>query len=67
MVQNLIKYKEEKIIFQHFFLFCKTIRELSKNIFWAPGDVLGTQKSLWKSKTAKNRQIRDLEPFLGGV
>ena len=30
----------------------KTIRELSKNTFWDPGDVLGAQKPLSKSKIA---------------
>ena len=67
MVQNLIKHKEEKIIFQHFFLFSKTTRELSKHVFWTSGYVLGAQKKVWKSKTAKRCSNLGSEPILGGL
>ena len=67
MVQNLIKPNEEKNIFQHFFLFSKTTRELSKNVFWTPGYVLGAQKKVWKPKTAKKFSNLGSVPFLGGL
>ena len=54
-IDNVAYFCEEKVFFHKNFKFCQTIRELSKNIFWGPGNLLGTQKSL--SRKDKYGQI----------
>ena len=56
--EDRVTVTPQTLFFNKNFLFSKTTRELSKNVFWTTGYVLGAQKKVWKPKTAKkNAQI----------